>query len=234
LGTETVPRVDKIVGPGNARVTLAKQQLYGEVDIDMIAGPSEVLVITDGSVDTRVTAADLLAQAEHDRDARAICVTTDPRISEEVREWVEKLAAESPRKDIAEAALRTGGYIYLVSDLEQAVEVANLIAPEHLEIQTARPRDLVPMVRNAGAVFLGKYTPEAFGDYVAGPSHVLPTGGTARFFSPLNTMTFMKFSSVVDMSEEGMSALAEHARIIAEHEGLHAHALSITCRRGGR
>jgi histidinol dehydrogenase len=232
-GTETVPRVDKIVGPGSARVTLAKQLLYGQVDIDLVAGPSEVLVVTDGTVDPRVTAADLLAQAEHDWDARAVCVTPSPEVAREVSAWADRLAAESPRREIAEASLRAGGRVYLVADLEQAVEVANLVAPEHLELQTADPRALLPRVRNAGAIFLGRHTPEAFGDYVAGPSHVLPTGGTARFFSPLNSLSFMKLSSVVEMSERGMDALAAHARVIAEHEGLPAHALSITCRQEG-
>ncbi|MFW6181185.1 MAG: histidinol dehydrogenase, partial [Spirochaetota bacterium] len=159
-GTETIPRVDKIVGPGSARVTLAKQLLYGQVDIDMVAGPSEVLVVTDGTVDPRVTAADLLAQAEHDRDARAICVTPGPETAREVSRWTDRLAAESPRREIAEASLRAGGRVYLVADLEQAIEVANLVAPEHLELQTADPRALLPRVRNAGAIFLGRHTPE--------------------------------------------------------------------------
>jgi histidinol dehydrogenase len=230
LGTESIERVDKIVGPGNRYVTIAKKLLFGRVDIDMLAGPSEVLIIADGSVDARVTAADLLAQAEHDEDARAICVTHDRETAQGIATWAGRLAAESPRRAIAEESLKRNGRVYLVKDLDAAVAVANLAAPEHLELQTADPQAMLPSIRNAGAVFLGRFTPEAFGDYLAGPSHVLPTGGTARFFSPLSTAGFMKFSSVVDMSEKGMTSLAEDARVIAEHEGLHAHALSITAR----
>jgi histidinol dehydrogenase len=233
LGTDTIEPVDKIVGPGNRYVTAAKKELFGIVDIDMLAGPSEVLIISDGSVDPRITAADLLAQAEHDEDARAMCVTTSRENAREIARWTDRLTAKSPRREIIGRSLKNNGAVYVVDDLEKALFIANRIAPEHLEIQTRNSRDLLDSVENAGAIFLGPHSAEAYGDYIAGPSHVLPTGGTARFFSPLNTLTFMKFSSVVDMSREGVEALSEHARIIAEIEGLRAHADSITSRRNG-
>jgi len=227
LGTESIWCVDKIVGPGNIFVTLAKKQLFGYVDIDMVAGPSEVLVIADGSVHPRVTASDLIAQAEHDENARALCAATSPKTAENIAEWIVKLTERSPRKEIIEKAIRQKGCIYIVKDIQDAVFLANEIAPEHLELQVQGAQKYVKGIVNAGAIFIGQYSAEAFGDYIAGPSHVLPTGGTAKFFSPLNVLSFMKFSSIVRMSKKGTNALGKYARIIAESEGLHAHALSI-------
>jgi len=227
LGTESIPRVDKIVGPGNIYVALAKKLLFGYVDIDMVAGPSEVLVIADGSVHPRVTASDLLAQAEHDENAKALCAVTSLKLAREIATWIVQLAEHSPRKEIIEKSIRQNGCIYIVRDLQDAVFLANEIAPEHLELQVQNPQECGKDIVNAGAVFLGRYSAEAFGDYIAGPSHVLPTGTTARFFSPLNVLSFMKFSSIVQMSKTGADALRKHACIIAESEGLYAHSQSI-------
>ncbi len=227
LGTESIQCVDKIVGPGNIYVTLAKKQLFGYVDIDMVAGPSEVLVIADGSVHPRVTASDLIAQAEHDENARALCAVTSLKSAKEISGWIVQLAEQSSRKEIIEKSIRQNGCIYIVKDVQDAVFLANETAPEHLELQVQDAQEYVKDIVNAGAIFIGQYSAEAFGDYIAGPSHVLPTGGTARFFSPLNVLSFVKFSSIVRMSKEGTEALGMHARIIAESEGLHAHVLSI-------
>jgi histidinol dehydrogenase len=233
LGTQSVRRVEKIVGPGNIHVTMAKKILFGHVDIDMVAGPSEVLIVADGSVDPRMTAADLLAQAEHDERARAICVTISRSHAEEVRRMVLDLARRSTRRGILERSLTDHGVIYVVGGLEAAVRLANAVSPEHLEIQTEEPRAVLPKIRNAGAIFLGPLSAESFGDYVAGPSHVLPTGGTARFFSPLNVLSFVKFSSIVDMSPKGVQELGSHAAALADAEGLHGHGDSIRCRMEG-
>jgi histidinol dehydrogenase len=230
LGTETIRKVDKIVGPGNIYVAAAKKLLYGAVDIDMIAGPSEVLIIADGSVDPVLAAVDLMAQAEHDENARAVCVTWSKKHALDVRDALAGLLASSERREIVEKALRRSGRIYVVKDEECALALANGFGPEHLEIQTARPEDLLGGVRHAGAVFMGKNTAEAFGDYLAGPSHVLPTSGTARFFSPLSVLTFLKFSSVIEISDRGLGALGEHAACLAEAEGLHEHARSVAFR----
>ncbi|HEB31889.1 MAG TPA: histidinol dehydrogenase [Spirochaetes bacterium] len=230
FGTQTIKKVDKIVGPGNIYVTLAKKLLYGYVDIDMIAGPSEVLVISDGSEDPELTAADLLAQAEHDEQARALCVTLSPENARDIRARVEKLTEKSVRKDIIKKSIDDSGRIFIVRDLDCAAALANAIAPEHLEIQTGDPGALLDKIQNAGAIFLGRYSPEAIGDYIAGPSHVLPTGGTARFFSPLSTTSFTKFSSVIDVSKNGLDILGRHAARIARAEGLYSHAESITLR----
>jgi histidinol dehydrogenase len=234
LGTQSIRGVDKIVGPGNIHVTMAKKTLFGYVDIDMVAGPSEVLIIADGTVDPGMAAADLLAQAEHDERARALCVTTSPSHATEVRRMVLDLARRSPRRRILERSLTDHGTIYLVKSLEAAVHLANALSPEHLEIQTEEPRALLPKIRNAGAIFLGPCSAESFGDYVAGPSHVLPTGGTARFFSPLNVLSFVKFSSIVDMSPKGVQVLSSHAAALADAEGLYGHGDSIRCREGAK
>jgi len=234
LGTESIPRVDKIVGPGNIYVTLAKKLLFGYVDIDMVAGPSEVLVIADGSVHPRVTASDLLAQAEHDENAKALCAVTSLKLAREIANWIVLLAEHSPRKEIIEKSIRQNGCIYIVRDLQDAVFLANETAPEHLELQVQNPQEYVKDIVNAGAIFLGRYSAEAFGDYIAGPSHVLPTGTTARFFSPLNVLSFMKFSSIVRMSKTGADALRKYACIIAESEGLYAHSQSIRERMSDR
>lgn len=231
LGTESVGKVDKIVGPGNIYVTVAKKELFGYVDIDMIAGPSEVLVITDGSADPKLAAMDLIAQAEHDERARAMCVATSIETARAVRAEVEKLLKKAKRLKIAQESIEKNGRIFAVSDEESAAAVANALAPEHLEIQTRDPKAILPHIRNAGAIFLGTCSAEAFGDYVAGPSHVLPTGGTARFFSPLDVLSFMKFSSVIDMSKKGMEELGPHAARFAEAEGLSSHAGSIYLRK---
>jgi histidinol dehydrogenase len=231
FGTRTIRKVDKIVGPGNIYVTAAKKLLYGYVDIDMVAGPSEILIISDGSVDPRLSAADLAAQAEHDEHARAFCITTSGENAREIQMALADIVAKSQRKEIIQKSLSKNGKIFVVKNIDTAVEMANIIAPEHLEIQTRHPRSLLGAIKNAGAVFLGRYSPEVLGDYIAGPSHVLPTGGTARFFSPLNVSSFIKFSSVIDISKKGFDVLGKHAAVIAEIEGLDAHAKSIYLRR---
>ncbi len=231
FGTETLPKVDKIVGPGNIFVALAKKLLYGVVDIDMIAGPSEILIIADGSVDPKWTASDLLSQAEHDELAGAFMITTDEEYAREVSQWVEKLLEDFPRKEIAQKSIERFGTIFLVEDLYKACEVANYIAPEHLEVLTEEPFALLPYIKHAGAVFLGKYATEPLGDYVLGPNHTLPTGGTARFFSPLGVYHFLKKSSVIYLSKEGFEKVADYAESIAKAEGLFAHYYAVRVRR---
>ncbi len=231
FGTETLPKVDKIVGPGNIFVALAKKLLYGVVDIDMIAGPSEILIIADGSVDPKWTASDLLSQAEHDELAGAFMITTDEEYAREVSQWVEKLLEDFPRKEIAQKSIERFGTIFLVEDLYKACEVANYIAPEHLEVLTEEPFSLLPYIKHAGAVFLGKYATEPLGDYVLGPNHTLPTGGTARFFSPLGVYHFLKKSSVIYLSKEGFEKVADYAESIAKAEGLFAHYYAVRVRK---
>ncbi|MEJ7553554.1 MAG: histidinol dehydrogenase [Aquificaceae bacterium] len=231
FGTETLPKVDKIVGPGNIFVALAKKLLYGVVDIDMIAGPSEILIIADGSVDPKWTASDLLSQAEHDELAGAFMITTDEEYAREVSQWVEKLLEDFPRREIAQKSIERFGTIFLVEDLYKACEVANYIAPEHLEVLTEEPFALLPYIKHAGAVFLGKYATEPLGDYVLGPNHTLPTGGTARFFSPLGVYHFLKKSSVIYLSKEGFEKVADYAESIAKAEGLFAHYYAVRVRR---
>ncbi len=233
-GTESIPRVDKIVGPGNKYVAKAKQIVYGDVDIDSIAGPSEVLIIADGSAPPKWVAADLLAQAEHDEDAVAVLVTTSRDYAQRVSEEVEGLLATLPRRDIAGKALSSRGRIFVVPTLAHCARVANAFAPEHLEICITDPHSLLPSIRHAGAVFLGPASTEAFGDYVAGPSHVLPTGGTARFASPLGVLDFLKFPSLISISERGFDELADCVMRLAESEGLEAHALSVRVRMEGK
>ncbi|ADC90079.1 histidinol dehydrogenase [Thermocrinis albus DSM 14484] len=231
FGTETIPKVDKIVGPGNIYVALAKKLLYGTVGIDMVAGPSEVLVISDGSVDPRWVAADLLSQAEHDELAGAFLVTPEEEFAHEVVKELENLLTDFPRKEIAKKSLERFGTVFLVEDLKQACEVANYIAPEHLEILTKEPFALLPYIRKAGAVFLGPYSTEPLGDYVLGPNHTLPTGGTARFSSPLGVYDFVRRSSVIYVSQEGFQRVADATESIAMAEGLHAHFLAVRVRR---
>ncbi|MEN3027905.1 MAG: histidinol dehydrogenase, partial [Aquificaceae bacterium] len=216
FGTESLPKVDKIVGPGNIYVALAKKLLYGVVDIDMIAGPSEILVIADGTVDPKWCASDLLSQAEHDELAGAFMVTTDEEYAREVAGWVYRLLEDFPRKEIAKSSLERFGTIFLVEDLYKACEVANHIAPEHLEVLVEDPFSLLPYIKHAGAVFLGKYATEPLGDYLLGPNHTLPTGGTARFFSPLGVYHFLKRSSLIYLSREGFDRVAEPAESIAK------------------
>jgi len=229
-GTETIRRVDKIVGPGNIYVALAKSRVFGDVGIDMIAGPSEVMVIADASADPEWVAADLLAQAEHDPMARAVLLTLSRTLVDAVAAAVERQLAVLPRREIAGAALRSQGALVLTRSLEEAVEVANLLAPEHLELQVADPDTLLAEVRNAGAVFLGRYTPEVVGDYVAGPNHVLPTGGTARFASALGTEDFVKRLSVIQYAQAGLREAGPHVAELARVEGLDGHGAAAAMR----
>ena len=229
-GTETIRRVDKIVGPGNIYVALAKSRVFGDVGIDMIAGPSEVMVIADASADPEWVAADLLAQAEHDPMARAVLLTPSRAVVDAVAAAVERQLAALPRREIAGAALRAHGALVLTRSLEEAVEVANLLAPEHLELQVAEPDALLAQVRNAGAVFLGRYTPEVVGDYVAGPNHVLPTGGTARFASALGTEDFVKRLSVIQYAPAGLRDAGPHVAELARVEGLDGHGAAAAIR----
>jgi histidinol dehydrogenase len=236
-GTKTIRRVDKIVGPGNIYVALAKRRVFGDVGIDMVAGPSEVVVIADASAHADWVAADLLAQAEHDPMARAVLITNDASLLERTREALGRQLGPLPRRTIAGAALDAHGALILVRDLAEAVELSNRLAPEHLELFVAEPDALLVSVRHAGAVFLGGHTPEVVGDYVAGPNHVLPTGGTARFASPLGTDDFVKRSSVIAYSPAGLAAAARHLDALARIEGLDGHAAAARARiahTGGR
>ena len=230
FGTESVPRVDKIVGPGNAYVVAAKKMVFGRVAIDMIAGPSEILIIADGTGDAAFAAADLLAQAEHDEMAGAVLLTPDESFAKTVAEEIENLLADLPRREIAARALEAFGGLVVTRNLVEAVALANRFAPEHLELMVQNPRELLPELRNAGAIFLGSHTPEALGDYVAGPSHVLPTGGTARFSSPLGVDDFVKRTSVLSFSQKGLERYAKTAVRLAEMECLEGHGRSVRLR----
>ncbi len=230
-GTETVPRVDKIVGPGNIYVALAKKILFGVVDIDMIAGPSEILIIADEHANPRWVAADLLSQAEHDELAASVLLTPCEVLADKVRKSLEDMLSTLPRREIADASLSRFGTIFITEDLYHACEVANLLAPEHLEIMTRDPWSLLPYIRHAGAVFLGSYTTEPLGDYVLGPNHTLPTGGSARFFSPLGVYDFIKRSSLLYVSREGFERVSDLAESIAVAEDLSAHALAVRVRK---
>ena len=225
-GTSTVPAVDKIVGPGNAYVAAAKRAVFGRVGIDSIAGPSEIVVIADGDSDPRWLAMDLFSQAEHDEDAQSILISPDADLLERVALAMDQRIAELPRASIVRAALTDRGALIRVRDLQQAAEIANRIAPEHLELAVADPRALVTHIRHAGAIFLGRYAPEAFGDYCAGPNHVLPTSRAARFSNPLGVYEFQKRSSLIECTPEGARVLAGIAGVIADAEGLQAHAAS--------
>ncbi len=230
FGTETVPRVDKITGPGNIYVATAKRQVFGRVDIDMIAGPSEILVINDGSGNPAHIAADLLSQAEHDELASSILITTDEAFASRVRDEVEVQLRQLSRESIARKSIDDFGAIILAETLQEAIDFSNRIAPEHLELAVDNPFEILPRIRHAGAIFLGHHTPEAAGDYLAGPNHTLPTGGTARFFSPLSVDDFVKKSSLVAFSREGLQRLGDRIVHIAELEGLQAHARSVSIR----
>lgn len=225
-GTETVPAVDKIVGPGNIFVATAKRMVFGTVGIDMIAGPSEILVYCDGKTNPDWIAVDLFSQAEHDEDAQSILVTPDAEFADKVLESMNRLLSTMPRKDIIRKALEDRGAIIVVNDEEQALEMINLIAPEHLELSIEDPKALLPKIRHAGAIFMGRYTAEAIGDYCAGPNHVLPTSRTARFSSPLGVYDFQKRSSLIMCSAEGANTLGHIAGVLADGEGLQAHAAS--------
>ena len=230
FGTESVGRVDKIVGPGNKWVAEAKRQVFGRVNIDMVAGPSEILVIADELADARHIAADLIGQAEHDPDAIAWLVTTCAAHLTEVPRETERLLEANPRRDVARAALEANGAIVQVPDLGAAAELADLRAPEHLELLVLEPLALAARIRNAGAIFLGSWSPEPVGDYFAGPNHVLPTGGTARFASPLGVYDFLKRTSLIGYSPERLRRDAEHVVRLAESEGLHGHAEAVRVR----
>ena len=230
FGTETIPKVDKIVGPGNIYVAVAKKLVFGYVDIDMIAGPSEILIVADETADPAFVAADMLSQAEHDERASAILVTPSKKIAEAVDKEIAKQLPSLKRKEIVEKSINGYGIIIVVKDLMEAVRIANEIAPEHLELSVENPDELLGLIKNAGAIFLGHYTPEAVGDYVAGPSHTLPTGGTARFFSPLSVEDFLKRSSVISYPADELPRVAGYIERLAGMEGLEAHAKSVRIR----
>lgn len=229
-GTETVKKVDKIVGPGNIYVAAAKKIVFGEVDIDMIAGPSEVVVLVDSSGDPNYVAADLLAQAEHDKNAAAVLVTTDKSLAKKVQKKLRDFVANLMRKEIASGSIRRNGAAFVVKNISDAISLVNEIAPEHLEIMAENEWEILGKIKNAGAVFLGQYSPEPVGDYFAGPSHVLPTGGTARFSSVLSVESFVKRSSIIHYSRNAFERDSTKIKIFAENEGLTAHALSIKVR----
>jgi histidinol dehydrogenase len=225
-GTETVPQVDKIVGPGNAYVAAAKRRVFGVVGIDMVAGPSEILVICDGKTNPDWIAMDLFSQAEHDELAQAILLSPDAAFLDKVAESMHKLVQEMPRKDIINTSITDRGALILVKDLDEAVEICNYIAPEHLELSVENPQEIAKQIKHAGAIFMGRDTCEALGDYCAGPNHVLPTSRTARFSSPLGVYDFQKRSSLIMISPEGAQILGRVASTLAHGEGLHAHAKS--------
>lgn len=225
-GTETVPKVDKIVGPGNIYVATAKRMVFGACGIDMIAGPSEILVVSDGQSNPDWIAMDLFSQAEHDEDAQSILISTDAEFIEKVHASMERQIEEMSRKEIIKTSLEGRGALIHVDSMEEAIEVANIVAAEHLELSIENPEEWVGKIRHAGAIFMGRYTPEALGDYCAGPNHVLPTSGTARFSSPLGVYDFQKRSSIIYCSHEGASELAKIASPLARGESLEAHAVS--------
>ena len=232
-GTETIPQVDKIVGPGNAFGAEAKRQVFGQVAIDMIAGPSEILIVSDGKSDPAWMAADLLSQAEHDRLATAILITDSMGLAEAVQAEVERQLAVLPREEIARAAIEANGKIIVTKTLDEAVEMANDVAPEHLELAVDEPFAFLGKVRNAGSIFLGRHCPEPLGDYLSGTNHTLPTMGTARFSSPLGVEDFVKRSYFSYYTPEALEAVADAAALFADSEGLHGHAVSATARREG-
>ena len=229
-GTDIIPKVDKIVGPGNIFVALAKKAVFGNVSIDSIAGPSEILVIADETANPRYIAADLLSQAEHDQMASPILITTSEEIAKKVQEEIQGFVERLPRTEIITASLENYGYIFIANDINEAVDTANEIASEHLEILTKNPLETMTKIKNAGAIFLGEYSSEPLGDYFAGPNHILPTNGTAKFFSPLSVDDFVKKSSVVYYSREALAEVHKDIEQFAKSEGLYAHANSIAVR----
>jgi histidinol dehydrogenase len=226
-GTKSIPKVDVITGPGNIFVATAKKLVFGEVNIDMIAGPSEIGILADESSDTNLLAIDLLSQAEHDEMASSILITDSKEVAkdtiEKVYEWLEKLE----RKEIAKTSIENRGAIIITKDINEAIKLMNEIAPEHLEVVTKNPFELLPSIKHAGAIFLGSYTPEPIGDYIAGPNHTLPTGGTAKFYSPLGVECFLKKSSIISMSKQGIEQIGSECAILAKTEGLGAHMYSV-------
>ncbi len=231
-GTETVAPVDKITGPGNAYVAAAKQLVFGVVGIDMIAGPTEIVVIADASAKSSYVAADLIAQAEHDEQASPVCITTSPAAAEEISAEVHRQLENASRRAIARPAFERNGVIIVVKNIATAVSIANALAPEHLEVMVKRPAEVVESVTNAGAIFVGEWSMEALGDYMAGPNHTLPTSGTARFSSALSVWDFMKFTNIVECSKSRFLELAPHIEILAGVEGLDGHGASVRIRRG--
>ena len=231
-GTEIVPCVDKITGPGNIFVTLAKKEVYGHVDIDMLAGPSEILILADDSASPQYIAADLLSQAEHDPLASSILITNDRSLAENTMSEVQRQLEVLPRKDIAGASIEDHGHIIVTENMEQAIALANVSGPEHMELLVKEPFHMLPQIRCAGAIFVGAYSPEPLGDYFAGPNHVLPTGGTARFYSVLNVETFMKRTSIISYTQRALDEVSDDIIRLAEAEGLDAHARAIQIRRG--
>jgi len=225
-GTETIPKVDKIVGPGNIYVATAKKQVFGQVGIDMIAGPSEILIICDGTTDPDWIAMDLFSQAEHDEEAQSILLCPDEGFIEKVRNSIQRLLPTMDRESIIRTALKNRGALILTKDIDEAIKISNKIAPEHLELSVENPESILDDIKNAGAIFMGKYSSEALGDYCAGPNHVLPTSSTARFSSPLGVYDFQKRSSIIMASKEGAINLGETAATLAYGEGLQAHAMS--------
>ena len=229
-GTQTIPKVDVITGPGNIFVATAKKLVFGEVNIDMIAGPSEIGVLADDSANPNHIAIDLLSQAEHDEMASSILITPDAEFASKVEKEIEKWLQKLPRQEIARKSIEERGAIIVTKDMDEAVKLMNEIAPEHLEVATANPFELLPYIKHAGAIFLGHNTPEAIGDYIAGPNHTLPTGGTAKFYSPLGVEHFMKKSSIISFSENAINEIGEECAIIAHTEGLTAHEESVRVR----
>jgi histidinol dehydrogenase len=229
-GTETLPQVDVITGPGNIYVTLAKKMVYGTVGIDSLAGPSEVLIIADSQANPTYVAVDLLAQAEHDPMAAAVLLTTDETLAQQVQQQVEKQLENHPRRTLTEKAIAHYGVIIVVNSLAQATELSNLFAPEHLELEVEEPWELLPLIRHAGAIFMGHSTPEAVGDYLAGPNHTLPTSGAARYASALGVETFMKHSSLIAYSHTALDQVSQAIQTLAQAEGLHSHSESIRLR----
>ena len=229
-GTQTIPKVDVITGPGNIFVATAKKLVFGEVHIDMIAGPSEIGVLADNSANPNHIAIDLLSQAEHDEMASSILITPDENFAKEVKEEIYKWLDKLPRKEIASKSIEDRGAIIVTNNMDEAINLMNEIAPEHLEVATANPFELLPFIKHAGAIFLGHNTPEAIGDYIAGPNHTLPTGGTAKFYSPLGVENFMKKSSIISFSKNAINEIGKECAIIANTEGLTAHEQSVRVR----
>jgi histidinol dehydrogenase len=229
-GTHSIPKVDVITGPGNIFVATAKKLVYGEVNIDMIAGPSEIGILADESAREDYLAIDLLSQAEHDEMASSILITTDSELANKVSNKVEEYLCKLSREEIARKSIEERGAIIVVSSMDEAISLMNEIAPEHLEIVTKDPMSLLDSIRHAGAIFLGQNTPEPIGDYIAGPNHTLPTGGTAKFYSPLSVEHFLKKSSIISMSQEGINAIGKECALIANNEGLTAHEMSVRIR----
>ena len=229
-GTETIPKVDVITGPGNIFVATAKKLVYGEVNIDMIAGPSEIGIIADDSAREDYLAIDLLSQAEHDEMASSILITPSLDLANKVSQKVEEFLPELSREDIARKSITTRGAIIVTKTIDEAIDLMNQIAPEHLEVVTKEPFELLDKIKHAGAIFLGEYTPEPIGDYIAGPNHTLPTGGTAKFYSPLSVEHFLKKSSIIAMSKKGINEIGKECALIADIEGLSAHAKSVRVR----